>query len=533
MYASGKGFRVSIAIAGFTVAALLGGRAPASAQCVGDCDGVNHVTISNLIVGVNIALGLQRVDVCPAFANDMGKVDIAQLIQGVNNALKGCPVPVATPTATDTATEAPTATATDTPVEATATATPVEATATATDTPPEATATATDTPVEATATATDTPPEATATATSTMPATATITNTPAPTATATEAVIPPGESVAGRAAVVSTGLGGIQSIVAAVVAIVTNKGSGSLMFGLDQEIGGPADVDNCPISGTTSQDCTEMGSGATKTIHLVLGAVMCVAPGPAGGTGEFDGTNAITIDSNPLSLNNCSGPLFLSGMFTIDMLSVILRNEEMQNLLTVAVPQMEGTLSLTPSFASCLVSALDLTLNGVLESTLTDGSGVQVFFNGTQVKFDQITFNSDCVPLAYRLTFNGNATFSPMVVPPGPAGGGPVEDQFLVTFTNFQLKQDATTSPVKVEMSGSMASDCFGGSVTLATAAMQPVAVAAGHICPDSGTVNVTSSHGNAQVTYLDETVTVTPQGGMPKQYSSCLDAELLMCLPQ
>ena len=508
MYASGKGFRVRIGIAGFTVAALLGSRAPAAAQCVGDCNGNNLVTIEELILGVNIALGQQQVGVCPAFANDMGEVTISQLILGVNNALNGCPAPVATPTATDTATEEPTATATDTPPEATATATPVEATATATDTPPDATATAP----------------------STMPATATITNTPAPTATATEAVIPPGESVAGRAAIVSTGLGGIQSIVAAVVAIVTNKGSGSLMFGLNQEIGGPADVDNCPISGTTSQDCTEMGSETTHAIHLVLGADMCVAPGPAGGTGEFDGTNAITIDSKPGTLSNCSTPLFLEATFNIDMLSVILRNEAMQNLLAVAVPQMEGTLNLIPSFAKCLVGTLNLTLDGVLESTLTDGSGVQVFFNGTQVKFDQITFNSDCVPLAYRLTFNGNATFSPMVVPPGSAGGGIVEGQFPVTFTNFQLKQDATTNPVKVEMSGSMASDCFGGSVGLSTFA--PVAVAAGQICPDSGTVDVTSSHGDAQVTYMDGGVTVT-QGDMSTPYLSCLDPDLLMCLPQ
>jgi hypothetical protein len=39
---------------------------------------------------VNIALGQQPVSACPAFESEQGKVDIAQLIKGVNNALNGC-----------------------------------------------------------------------------------------------------------------------------------------------------------------------------------------------------------------------------------------------------------------------------------------------------------------------------------------------------------------------------------------------------------------------------------------------------------
>jgi hypothetical protein len=48
------------------------------------------VSISDLITGVNIALGSLPVSACPAFANAQGKVDIAQIIKGVNNALNGC-----------------------------------------------------------------------------------------------------------------------------------------------------------------------------------------------------------------------------------------------------------------------------------------------------------------------------------------------------------------------------------------------------------------------------------------------------------
>jgi len=50
------------------------------------------VTIADLILGVNIALGNQPSTACPAFENAQGMVDIAQLIKGVNNALNGCGV---------------------------------------------------------------------------------------------------------------------------------------------------------------------------------------------------------------------------------------------------------------------------------------------------------------------------------------------------------------------------------------------------------------------------------------------------------
>src|SRR6185369_10553700 len=63
----------------------------ARAQCVGDCSNNGEVTINELILGVGIALGRQNPDACPAFLNDHGTVEIPQLIQGVNNALHGCP----------------------------------------------------------------------------------------------------------------------------------------------------------------------------------------------------------------------------------------------------------------------------------------------------------------------------------------------------------------------------------------------------------------------------------------------------------
>ncbi|MEO8601292.1 MAG: hypothetical protein ABI629_01815 [bacterium] len=152
----------------------------AGAQCAGNCNDDGSVSINELIVGVNIALGAAAVDTCAAFdLNGDGSVTINELIAAVNGALNGCPTtprPEATSTATTaeaTATEAPppTATAVDT-----ATTTPADthsATATAVNT-------ATTTAI-ATATAVNTN---TATAVASETATAVVTSTAVHTATA-------------------------------------------------------------------------------------------------------------------------------------------------------------------------------------------------------------------------------------------------------------------------------------------------------------------------------------------------------------
>jgi hypothetical protein len=59
--------------------------------CPGDCDGRGSVTVDELIRGVNIALGIQGVEACPAFDRDASDtVSIAELILAVNAALSGC-----------------------------------------------------------------------------------------------------------------------------------------------------------------------------------------------------------------------------------------------------------------------------------------------------------------------------------------------------------------------------------------------------------------------------------------------------------
>ena len=66
----------------------LGGPFPG---CTGDCNGNGAVSISELIVGVNIALSTRPIGACTAFDRDAnGIVSIAELVAAVNNALNGC-----------------------------------------------------------------------------------------------------------------------------------------------------------------------------------------------------------------------------------------------------------------------------------------------------------------------------------------------------------------------------------------------------------------------------------------------------------
>jgi hypothetical protein len=98
-----------------TLVTLLGlGALPARAVCVGDCDASGAVTVDELVVMVNIALGTATIEQCPVGDADAdGAVTVDEVIIGVNNLLDGCP-PSPTPTATTAGTAAPTETPTPT-----------------------------------------------------------------------------------------------------------------------------------------------------------------------------------------------------------------------------------------------------------------------------------------------------------------------------------------------------------------------------------------------------------------------------------
>jgi hypothetical protein len=60
-------------------------------SCVGDCNGDGEVTVDELVIGANIALGVTDLSECPAFdADNNGAVTVDELLQAVANSLTGC-----------------------------------------------------------------------------------------------------------------------------------------------------------------------------------------------------------------------------------------------------------------------------------------------------------------------------------------------------------------------------------------------------------------------------------------------------------
>ena len=88
-----------------TVALCVGARsAVAQSACVGDCDGSGAVSIDEMLIGVNIALGREQLDRCPSFdVNADQQLEINELLAAVVGSLNGCPA-TATPSTAPTPT---------------------------------------------------------------------------------------------------------------------------------------------------------------------------------------------------------------------------------------------------------------------------------------------------------------------------------------------------------------------------------------------------------------------------------------------
>jgi len=59
--------------------------------CAGDCDGSGDVTVNEIIVLVNIALGTADASACPNGIPSGRDVDVTLIVQSVGYALTNCP----------------------------------------------------------------------------------------------------------------------------------------------------------------------------------------------------------------------------------------------------------------------------------------------------------------------------------------------------------------------------------------------------------------------------------------------------------
>ena len=60
--------------------------------CPGDCNGSGMVTIDELTLGVNMALGLRPLSACPPLnILEDTRITVSELVDAVEKALEGCP----------------------------------------------------------------------------------------------------------------------------------------------------------------------------------------------------------------------------------------------------------------------------------------------------------------------------------------------------------------------------------------------------------------------------------------------------------
>jgi hypothetical protein len=70
---------------------VLANESPTDAPCTADCDERDGVALSEMVRGVNVALGSTDIAQCPAAdADGDGSVSIDELVDGVANVMSGC-----------------------------------------------------------------------------------------------------------------------------------------------------------------------------------------------------------------------------------------------------------------------------------------------------------------------------------------------------------------------------------------------------------------------------------------------------------
>jgi len=435
------GFR-SYALVSGAVFLLMTPPVRVGAQCIGDCNGDNHVTPAEISTGVQIALLELGESACPGLGDDVA-VDV--LVDAVNSRINGCP-PTPTPSVTPTVTPTPTVTITAVP-----------------------------------------------------------TNTPGGVSNA----------VASGAAVVAKSLGGIPSLVTAIVTGLTHGGASAL----DPE-GGAAGT--CPGGGEALRACIQ----GDNTAQLELRLSNCAVTVP-------DGTLTFNTPAfSPITLVSASPPASCpSGVFPgtpinaiADVIGIVRNLDDdivlntRATLTAVVVPQ----IPFPPPV--CVVTGAQLTVTGPLSAAIPNDGGSILNFLQTNVTLGITSFNQDCVPVNYTLTFNGPAQIR-------DTGSNELAP---VTFSSFVVRVMAGSTPTTLEMDGGLNFGCIEGAIALDT--IEPLSAIPGQICPTGGLIHITSPEGPGAIHYLSDgsvEVDVNNDGTFDNTFSSCIDPTLQLCPQQ
>lgn len=184
---------------------------------------------------------------------------------------------------------------------------------------------------------------------------------------------------------------------------------------------------------------------------------------------------------------------------------------------------LSGTVSLGGDDPECKLSAFELVLSGgvSVETQATgeqESTSAQGQFDETRFTLDISRYGGDCLPVAYALTVDGNATITTE------------GSSFAATYEEYRLAADQLDSHNQVSLSGALTSGCFGGRVVFSTAA--PLQFGADRGCPDAGRIALTADTGPGAVSYQTGAVIIDSNGdGLGEEsYPTCHDPALLVC---
>jgi hypothetical protein len=302
----------------------------------------------------------------------------------------------------------------------------------------------------------------------------------------------PGQAVAGSATVFVNAMGVIPNVVAAIVNGLQLSGAAFVLPAPLGEVGGPAAA--CPLGGSADRQ-------GSFPFNLMITMTQCRVPTSDGST-TFDGVISVQLTS-----------------FTLD---IDMRFADPAGNPTLsATAQMSGSL-VPVQGGTCFLTAATLTISsGSVSATTASGDTVAATFQGTRVVLDQITFDANCVPEVYRLTFDG-----PVVLQ--APNGDPLE----VTLTALIMAVDGSGASTLIDLTGEVDSACFGGSASIATRAS--ITVRSDEVCPTAGEVSATLAGSETRIYYrTDQSVDIDrgADGSIDVSAPNCLDPRLLACL--
>lgn len=353
------------------------------------------------------------------------------------------------------------------------------------------------------------------------PATPTPSQTPTPTITPSPlpTKTPGGVSnaVAGGAAVIAKSMGGIPSLVTAIVTGLTKGGSGS---GAALPPGGGA-AGACPQGGEATRTCTTPATGGAQ---LDLSLNMCAVAVP-------DGTLTFNTTFSPITLVSSAPAACPSGVSpfvpinaTADVTGIT--RDPQQNILLSSRATLTAVVTAQIPFplTVCVVSGAQLAVTGSLSSAIPTGGGAILSFLQTDVNLAITSFSNDCVPVDYTLTFNG----------PAQVRDTTTSETAPVTFHDLVVHVNATGSPTILEMDGGLDFDCIEGSITLDTTTA--LSAIPGQLCPTGGVIGITSPEGPSAIRYNADgsvDVDVNNDGIFENMFESCIDPMLQLCPQQ